>query len=94
MNFIIQKKEEYDSLVTSISKLEQLILNMNSTSDPTWLSESKAMQFLDVSKSTIQRYRKNGLLPFSQYANKIMYKNTDLNMFLESNYSVVNYSSI
>ena len=88
MNFIYLKKEEYESLVNSISSLKESILSMgNSTSESTWLPETKAMKFLDVSKSTIQRYRKNGLLPFSQYANKIMYKTVDINAFLEANYS-------
>lgn len=87
MNFIYLKKEEYERLENSISSLQETILNIVSTSKSAWLPETKAMKFLDVSKSTIQRYRKNGLLPFSQYANKIMYKTVDLNAFLEANYS-------
>ena len=45
------------------------------------------MKYLEVSKSTIQRYRKEGLLDFSQYQNKIYFKREDILSFLESNYT-------
>jgi excisionase family DNA binding protein len=51
-----------------------------------WVTEDEACKILDVSKSTIQNYRKKGVLPFSQYGSKIKYKSLDLQAFLERNY--------
>lgn len=55
-----------------------------------WLTEKEAMQYLDVSKSTIQKYRLNGQLDFSQMNNKIYIKYADIISFLESNYTKKN----
>ncbi|MDF1866872.1 MAG: helix-turn-helix domain-containing protein [Saprospiraceae bacterium] len=55
-----------------------------------WITENEACKLLDVSKSTIQNYRKKGVIPFSQYGSKIKYKSTDLQAFLEKNY-IKNY---
>ena len=87
MKFEVLTKTDIEFLVESLSNLEALIENLSLPSNNPWLSEPQAMDYLQVSKSTIQRYRKQNLLHFSQYSNKIMYKVDDLNAFLESNYT-------
>ncbi len=51
-----------------------------------WLIENEAMELLNISKSTIQNYRRSRQLPFSQFGNKIYYKYKDIVDFLTQNY--------
>lgn len=80
-------KEDFLSLFKELELIKQSITLINLSSSKKWYNELEAMQYLNVSKSTIQSYRKKGLIEFSQYANKIHYKLSDLDAFLESNYT-------
>lgn len=51
-----------------------------------WLDISDVCQLLHVSKRTLQAYRDNGILPFSQIAGKIYFKATDIQKHLERHY--------
>jgi excisionase family DNA binding protein len=44
-------------------------------------------ELLHISKRTLQHYRDSGKLPFSQIGAKIYYKASDIDAFLQSNYS-------
>jgi len=54
--------------------------------DDRWLDISDVCQLLHVSKRTLQSYRDNGILPFSQIAGKIYFKATDIQKHLEKHY--------
>ena len=43
----------------------------------------QAMDYLNVSRSTLQRWRGDGLLPFRQVSGKILYKREDLERLLK-----------
>ncbi|HPI30884.1 MAG TPA: helix-turn-helix domain-containing protein [Bacteroidales bacterium] len=51
-----------------------------------WLDISEACQILFVSKRTLQSYRDNGILPFSQLGGKIYFKASDIQKHLEKHY--------
>lgn len=42
------------------------------------LSNRRAMEYLDVSKSTLQRWRDSGLLPYSKIGGSVYYRRQDL----------------
>lgn len=42
------------------------------------LSNREAMEFLDLSKSTLQRYRDGGVLPYSKLGGNVYYEREDL----------------
>lgn len=42
------------------------------------LSNGQTMEFMDVSKSTLQRWRDKGILPYSKIGSSIYYKREDL----------------
>jgi predicted DNA-binding transcriptional regulator AlpA len=42
------------------------------------LSNREAMEFLDLSKSTLQRYRDDGTLPYSKLGGNVYYEREDL----------------
>lgn len=47
------------------------------------LSNAEARRFMDVSKSTLHRWRNSGLLPFHKVRGKILYRRDDLLRVLE-----------
>ena len=48
-----------------------------------WLTNNEAMDFLGLSRSTMARYRKNGILLFTQIKTNIYYRRSDLIELLE-----------
>jgi len=51
-----------------------------------WLTGDEVVHLLRISKRTLQNYRDSRALPFSQYGRKILYKASDIHVFLESHY--------
>ncbi len=51
-----------------------------------WLDIQDTCQLLKVSKRTLQTYRDNGTLSFSQIGGKIYFKASDLRAHLEKHY--------
>ena len=52
-----------------------------------WLDNQEVMQLLNVSKRTLQMYRDESLIGFSQVGNKMYYKTTDVEQFLKNSYN-------
>ncbi len=51
-----------------------------------WLDNQEVMQLLNVSKRTVQMYRDENMIAFSQVGNKMYYKTSDVEQFLQNNY--------
>ncbi len=51
-----------------------------------WLSSDEVCNLLMISKRTLQNYRFQGTLPFSQVGRKIYYKASDIDEYLEAHY--------
>lgn len=47
-----------------------------------WLDNGEVCRLLNISKRTLQTYRDNGILPYSQINHKIFYKSSDIEMLL------------
>ena len=50
-----------------------------------WLSNREAREFLGLSKTTLQRYRTSGQLPYSKIGGAIFYRYEDVVAVLEAN---------
>ena len=50
-----------------------------------WLTNREAMDFLGLSKPTLQRYRASGRLPYAKIGGNIFYRYSDLVAVLEEN---------
>jgi len=87
MNLLVINKDDLELLINEVSKLKEVVEEMKEPQPKTWVSEAKAMEILNVSKSTIQKFRREGLLPWSQYRNLINYKYSDLMKFFEEYYT-------
>jgi excisionase family DNA binding protein len=51
-----------------------------------WLTGDEVIHLLGVSKRTLQNYRDQRILPFSQSGRKIYYKASDIEAYLEAHY--------
>ena len=49
-----------------------------------WLTNPEGMEFLGLSRPTLQRYRASGKLPYSKVGGNIYYKLADLEALLEA----------
>jgi excisionase family DNA binding protein len=59
--------------------------NLNPLSE-VWLDIQEACQLLKISKRTLQSYRDNGILPFSQIGGKIYFRASDIESHLNRHY--------
>lgn len=50
-----------------------------------WVSNREAMALLHLSKTTLQRYRSEGVIPYSKVLGSIYYRRSDLGDLLEKN---------
>lgn len=53
-----------------------------------FLTGKEVCERLYISPRTLQDYRDKGIIPYTQFAGKILYKASDLERLLEENYSV------
>ena len=52
----------------------------------TWLDIDETCKLLKISKRTLQTYRDNGILPFSQVGGKIYFRASDIEDHLKRHY--------
>lgn len=87
MNLVLTSPEELRKHVKQALRatLPRLLSNVQQSEKPPkeWLSNREAMEFLDLSKSTLQRYRDDGTLPYSKIGGNVFYKRADLIRVLE-----------
>ena len=74
-----------------IDKIDAIAGNLNHHAkatplSETWLDIQEVCQLLKISKRTLQSYRDNGILPFSQISGKIYFKASDIEDHLENHY--------
>lgn len=55
-----------------------------------WLDNEDACKLFKVTKRTLQNYRDNFLIPYSQIGKKILYKASDLKKVFEAHYVTLN----
>ena len=85
-NAIITSEAELRRVVSSelANALPKLLPSSQPSQRPKeWLSNREAMDFLDLSKATLQRYCDRGILSFSKIGGNIYYRYSDLVALLE-----------
>ena len=88
MEALVIPADKFNELLKKIDFLSnqiEKVKNLNPLQDK-WLDIQETCLLLKVSKRTLQSYRDNGVLPFSQIGSKIYYKATDIDKHLESHY--------
>jgi len=64
--------------------LKQQVLEKENTPD-NLVEESEAAAILKRSKTSMWRLRKDGMIPYHRYGKKVMYRQSDLNDFINKN---------
>lgn len=88
MQVITITTEAYLQLIDKIEAIAST-MNQKNKENPltdTWLDIQEVCQLLKISKRTLQSYRDNGTLPFSQISGKIYFKASDIEHHLENHY--------
>jgi len=81
----------FESLDRVLENVEQMAANYRPVlGGERYLTGDEVCQKLHVSKRTLQDYRDMGLLGYVQLPGKIIYRESDVEKFLEDNYRKVN----
>lgn len=88
MEVITISSEAFQQIVSNISEISKKIdySNKQHPLSDTWLDIQDVCQLLKISKRTLQSYRDNGLLSYSQISGKIYFKANDIEQHLNSHY--------
>ena len=89
MNVITIESEAFQQIVKRLEAINEKLNKEKGTSplSEVWMDNQDVCELLHISKRTLQHYRDSGKLPFSQIGAKIYYKASDIDAFLQSNYT-------
>ena len=91
MEVITLQSEVFMNLVNMLKELDnkfnKLKYDVENPLTEKWLDNQEVIQLLKISKRTLQMYRDENLIGFSQIGNKMYYKTTDVEQFLKDNYN-------
>lgn len=105
MEVITIENQAFSQLLTNIENLTREIHSQNlihsSDTDKTlqkeksalfdeWLDNEDVCKLYRVTKRTLQNYRDNFLVPYSQIGKKILYKATDIRRVFDEHYITLN----
>lgn len=87
--FIMIEKDVFNKMLERLAKFERFVNVLynkyNPNKDTKWLGTKEVCSILCVTPKTLQIYRENGKLGFSQIEGKILYLKSDIQTFLDNN---------
>jgi hypothetical protein len=90
MEVITISSEAFQAIMDKIDHINDRLDNFTASKVPAlneeWLDIQQACFTLRISKRTLQSYRDEGILPFSQINGKIYFKASDIQKHLEKHY--------
>ncbi len=93
MNVITIESDAFAQIMNKLKSLEEKFIELKSDADTPlserWLDNQEVMQLLNISKRTLQSYRDDSKIAYSQIGSKIYYKASDIEKFLKKNYRKV-----
>ncbi len=92
MELITFESQAFKQIITQINALAEKIdtgIRKQPLAD-VWLDIQETCQLLKVSKRTLQAYRDNNILSFSQIGGKIYFKAADIDEHLKKHYHKCN----
>lgn len=84
MNLNLVTKEEFGELNKKIESISEAIQKMSLIWHNRLFSNAELCKFLGISSKTLQSYRDQGVIEFSQIGRKIYYSEAAVNNFLEN----------
>ena len=85
LDFEDELKRAVDASIDRATSKILSCLQTGSQGPKEWFTNREAMDFLGLSKTTLQRYRASGQLPFSKVGGNIYYRYEDVVRLLEDN---------
>ena len=84
--------DEMQVVLSAIRSVSKRIKDVAETYKPLFggehfLTGKEVCEWLYISPRTLQDYRDKGIIPYTQFAGKILYKVSDLERLLEENYN-------
>ncbi|MBF1608917.1 MAG: helix-turn-helix domain-containing protein [Prevotella sp.] len=84
--------DEMQVVLSAIRSVSKRIKDVAETYKPLFggehfLTSKEVCERLYISPRTLQDYRDKGIIPYTQFAGKILYKVSDLERLLEENYN-------
>lgn len=80
-----------DKIEQRLGSIEAQIAEMYVKKSPVyitgWVTSKAAAQVLGISTRTLQSYRDQGIIPFTQFGREIRYRSEDLQSFLMQHYN-------
>lgn len=93
MNVITIESDAFRQIMDKMQSLEDKFIELKMEADSPlserWLDNPDVMMLLKISKRTLQSYRDEEKIPYSQVGNKIYYRASDIEKFLKKNYRKV-----
>ncbi len=89
MELVTFESEAYKEIIRNINEIRSNLNNKGDNNTPLsepWLDIQETCQLLKISKRTLQSYRDNGVLPFSQIGGKIYFRAGDIEDHLKKHY--------
>ena len=85
------ESDEMQLVVSALRGVEKRIVEVAETHKPLFAGElfltgKKVCERLYISPRNLQDYRDRKIIPYTQFAGKILYKTSDLEKLLEENY--------
>jgi hypothetical protein len=74
--------EALDLLMKKLDAIEQKITQSSQDPEELWWDNEQLCKYLNISTRTLQTYRDNGVIKYSQYGAKIWYRFQDVQSFL------------
>ena len=87
MEVYIISKEQYMELITRLDDITKRLDNKNESAKDKFMDNQEFQTLMKISKRTAQTWRDEGRISFSQVGNKIYYKLSDVEKFLNENYN-------
>ena len=81
------EKKTFEQMMQSFEDFSGQVRSLcgNERNNEKWLDNKAVCKLLQISLRTLQSYRDNGTIPFSQIGHKCYYKASDIEQFQTSN---------
>jgi hypothetical protein len=84
--FHLISKEQYNGLIAKLDNLQKELSIKQKDPKEVIYDSADLISILNISKSTLQRMRDEGLIGFSQIQGKFFYRQSDINEMLDKHY--------
>jgi len=81
MNFNLLTAEDFAVILQKVEAIETKVDTLSVDSSRIY-TINEACEFFNVSKRTLQKYRDEGMISFSQVGDKIFFQRSDIDAFL------------